>query len=79
MNCAGASALEGWRPAVNVAMIPLLALAGSALIWLVLRPQNRLITGACGNNPPRGLPLSVRTLETLCFSEFAFKLTGKWA
>ena len=38
MNCAGASALEGWN-AVNMAMIPLLTLAGAALIWLVLRPK----------------------------------------
>ncbi len=38
MNCAGASALEGWT-AVNIAMIPLLALAGAALIWLVLHPR----------------------------------------
>ncbi|HGG05880.1 MAG TPA: MFS transporter [Aliiroseovarius sp.] len=38
MNCSGGSAQEGWN-AVNMAMIPLLALAGAALIWLWLRPE----------------------------------------
>ncbi len=38
MNCSGGNAQEGWS-AVNMAMIPLLALAGSALIWLWLRPE----------------------------------------
>ncbi|MBE3640647.1 MFS transporter [Mangrovicoccus algicola] len=38
MNCAGGSAAEGWS-AVNMAMAPVLALAGGALIWLVLRPR----------------------------------------
>jgi len=33
MNCAGGSPVEGWS-AVNIAMVPLLALAGAALIWL---------------------------------------------
>ncbi len=37
MNCSGGSAQEGWS-AVNLAMAPLLMLAGGALIWLVLRP-----------------------------------------
>jgi hypothetical protein len=36
MNCSGGDAVAGWT-AVNLAMIPLLALAGGALIWLVLR------------------------------------------
>jgi MFS family permease len=34
MNCAGGSAVQGWNM-VNIAMIPLLVLAGGALIWLV--------------------------------------------
>ena len=38
MNCTGGSAREGWS-AVNLAMIPLLTLAGAALIWLMLRPR----------------------------------------
>ena len=37
MNCSGGSAQEGWS-AVNIAMVPFLALAGAALIWLSLRP-----------------------------------------
>jgi MFS family permease len=39
MNCAGASPVEGWQ-AVNMAMVPFLALAGGALIWLALRPRD---------------------------------------
>ncbi|WP_209833032.1 MFS transporter [Ruegeria sp. HKCCE3926] len=39
MNCSGGSAIEGWN-AVNLAMIPLLTLAGGALLWLVLRPAD---------------------------------------
>ena len=39
MNCSGGSAQEGWT-AVNLAMIPLLTLAGAALIWLFLRPDD---------------------------------------
>ncbi|WP_116597461.1 MFS transporter [Primorskyibacter marinus] len=39
MNCSGGSAQQGWS-AVNMAMVPFLALAGGALIWLYLRPQN---------------------------------------
>jgi MFS family permease len=35
MNCSGGDAVEGWT-AVNLAMAPLLALAGAALIWLAL-------------------------------------------
>jgi len=38
MNCSGGSAQEGWS-AVNMAMVPFLALAGGALIWLMMRPQ----------------------------------------
>ncbi|TCO72503.1 MFS transporter [Rhodovulum euryhalinum] len=38
MNCSGGSAAEGWA-AVNLAMVPFLALAGGALIWLTLRPD----------------------------------------
>ena len=41
MNCSGGSAQEGWT-AVNLAMGPFLALAGVALIWLMLRPKNCL-------------------------------------
>ncbi|MEM9438456.1 MAG: MFS transporter [Pseudomonadota bacterium] len=36
MNCSGGSVVAGWN-AVNLAMVPFLALAGGALIWLVLR------------------------------------------
>lgn len=36
MNCSGGSPQDGWT-AVNLAMAPLLALAGGALIWLVLQ------------------------------------------
>ncbi|HBZ42790.1 MAG TPA: MFS transporter [Maritimibacter sp.] len=39
MNCSGGSAVEGWS-AVNLAMVPFLALAGAALIWLIMRPQD---------------------------------------
>jgi MFS family permease len=38
MNCAGGTAEEGWQ-AVNLFMVPFLALAGGALIWLMLRPK----------------------------------------
>jgi cyanate permease len=40
MNCSGANAKAGWS-AVNIAMVPFLALAGAALIWLTLRPPPR--------------------------------------
>ncbi|MEX5729242.1 MFS family permease [Rhodovulum iodosum] len=40
MNCSGGSAQEGWM-SVNLAMVPFLALAGGALIWLVMRPHER--------------------------------------
>ncbi|WP_119840813.1 MFS transporter [Pseudooceanicola algae] len=39
MNCSGGTPQAGWS-AVNLAMAPLLALAGGALIWLVLRPRD---------------------------------------
>lgn len=38
MNCSGGSPVEGWT-AVNMAMAPALVLAGGALLWLVLRPD----------------------------------------
>ena len=38
MNCSGGSPVEGWT-AVNMAMVPLLFLAGGSLLWLVLRPE----------------------------------------
>ena len=40
MNCSGSSPADGWT-AVNLAMVPALALAGGALVWMVLRPQGR--------------------------------------
>ena len=36
MNCSGGDVVQGWT-AVNLAMIPGLALAGAALLWLVAR------------------------------------------
>jgi MFS family permease len=39
MNCSGGSVVEGWN-AVNLAMAPFLALAGGALIWLLMRPKD---------------------------------------
>ncbi|MBV0891584.1 MFS transporter [Paracoccus sp. Z118] len=41
MNCSGGSAQAGWE-AVNLAMLPLLILAGGALIWLTMRPKDAL-------------------------------------
>ena len=38
MNCSGSTVIHGWT-SVNLAMIPFLALAGSALIWLMMRPK----------------------------------------
>ena len=35
MNCSGGTAEQGWQ-AVNLAMLPLLALAGGALIWFAI-------------------------------------------
>jgi MFS family permease len=40
MNCSGGTPEAGWT-AVNLAMIPFLALAGGALIWLALRPREQ--------------------------------------
>lgn len=40
MNCSGGSAEEGWQ-AVNLAMLPLLALAGGALIWFAVTGKHR--------------------------------------
>lgn len=39
LNCSGGTVQEGWT-AVNMAMLPLLMLAGGALIWLTLRPRD---------------------------------------
>ncbi|MEE2944957.1 MAG: MFS transporter [Pseudomonadota bacterium] len=41
MNCSGGDAVQGWT-AVNLAMAPFLTLAGGALIWLALRPNEKL-------------------------------------
>ena len=38
MNCSGGSPVEGWA-AVNYAMVPFLALAGGALVWLALNKR----------------------------------------
>lgn len=38
MNCSGGTPEAGWM-SVNLAMAPFLALAGGALIWLLLRPK----------------------------------------
>jgi hypothetical protein len=39
MNCTGGDPVAGWT-AVNLAMAPLLAAAGAALVWLaLLRPR----------------------------------------
>ena len=38
MNCSGGDAVSGWA-SVNLAMAPFLMLAGGALIWLMLRPD----------------------------------------
>lgn len=38
LNCSGGTPTEGWS-AVNMAMAPFLMLAGGALIWLILHPQ----------------------------------------
>jgi len=39
MNCSGGNAQDGWM-SVNLAMVPFLALAGGALLWLMLRPDD---------------------------------------
>ena len=41
MNCSGGDPAQGWT-SVNLAMAPALALAGGALIWLVLNPRHRM-------------------------------------
>ncbi|MEP4195730.1 MAG: MFS transporter [Aliishimia sp.] len=38
MNCVGTDPVAGWT-AVNIAMVPLLTLAGGALIWLAFKPN----------------------------------------
>ncbi|MFV2003025.1 MAG: MFS transporter, partial [Paracoccaceae bacterium] len=38
MNCSGGTSAQGWL-SVNLAMVPLLALAGVSLFWLMRRPQ----------------------------------------
>lgn len=40
MNCSGGSAVEGWS-AVNYAMLPLLTLAGGALIWITFAGRQK--------------------------------------
>ena len=39
MNCSGGDTQQGWV-SVNLAMAPFLALAGGALIWLTLKPED---------------------------------------
>ena len=46
MNCSGGDAVAGWM-AVNLAMAPLLPLAGGALIWLALQPPRGAGAPAC--------------------------------
>lgn len=41
MNCSGGDPGEGWA-AVNIAMIPFLALAGGSLLWLALRKDDKV-------------------------------------
>ncbi len=43
MNCTGGDAVAGWH-AVNLAMIPMLALAATALLWFVLRGRRPVTT-----------------------------------
>jgi MFS family permease len=43
MKCSGGDPVQGWT-AVNLAMIPFLLLAGSALIWLMLRDRSQPAT-----------------------------------
>ena len=40
MNCSGGTAQEGWQ-AVNLAMLPLLALAAGALIWFAISGKHK--------------------------------------
>ncbi len=39
IDCSGGTAIQGWQ-AVNMAMVPFLVLAGTALIWLVMQPRD---------------------------------------
>ena len=41
MNCSGSTPEAGWT-AVNLFMLPFLALAGAALIWLAMRPKEQV-------------------------------------
>ncbi|MCU0854151.1 MAG: MFS transporter [Rhodobacteraceae bacterium] len=41
MNCSGGTPEAGWT-AVNLFMLPFLALAGAALIWLAMRPREQV-------------------------------------
>ncbi len=43
MNCSGGTPQEGWQ-AVNFAMLPLLALAGGALLWFAITTKRRSVT-----------------------------------
>ena len=43
MNCSGGDAVAGWT-AVNLAMLPLLAAAAAALIWLTLNGRQPRVT-----------------------------------
>ncbi len=43
LNCSGGSAIQGWT-AVNIAMVPFLALAGAALIWLTFKLRENKMT-----------------------------------
>lgn len=38
MSCGGSDPIDGWT-AVNMAMVPFLALAGGSLIWLAFKPE----------------------------------------
>ncbi len=40
MNCSGETPVDGWT-AVNLAMIPFLVLAGTALMWLTIKDRRR--------------------------------------
>ena len=44
MNCSGGTPVNGWS-AVNLAMVPFLLLAGSALVWLSMRNKKNLDSG----------------------------------
>ena len=45
MNCSGGNVVQGWT-AVNLAMVPFLALAGASLLWLVMRAKQPNLTSA---------------------------------